>query len=225
MSIRDRRNSRDAGNVGFTLVELLVVVSIIAVLIGLTITVLGKARAAGKEARDLSQVRGIIQTIGMYANSQGDFYPVAEANPFLNWVRWGDAMKAAGLFENAAKDSMIGNSLPRDAVMNAAVCYTPGMMTVGGTVDPLEAKSVGVRHSQVAHPSALGLVTDSYIEEHAPPGWWCGAFELRGPIGFCDGSGEIGVWTSYLPTGVFQVIDQVGYPALSTWGAYLGRDR
>lgn len=208
----------------FTLVELLVVVAVVAVLMGLTLTVLGKARTTGAETRGLSQVRTIVQSIGMYAGSQNDLYPVGADNPFHNWVGWGKAMKRAGLFESGTRDESIGTPGSRDAVLNAAVAYSPELMRVGRTVDPNQAKCVGVRHSQVAHPSGLGLISDDSIDG-APNGWWCCGAEVRGPLGFCDGSAEVGVWTAYLPNGTFQVIDQVGYPCLSTWGAYLGRDR
>lgn len=209
---------------GLTLVELLVVVAVSAVLMGLTLTVLGKAKVSGAETRGLSQVRTIVQSIGMYAGSQNDLYPVAEANPFLNWAGWGKAMKRAGMFESGTHDESIGTSESRDAVLNAAVAYTQEGMTLGRTVDPQTARSAGVRQAQVAHPSGLGLISDDDID-NAPNGWWCCGAEVRGPLAFCDGSAEVGIWTSYLPNGTFQVIDQVGYPFLSTWGAYLGRDR
>jgi len=61
---------------GFTLVELLVVVGIIAILISILLPALSKARDAARKTACLSNLRQVHQLIAMYANEYKDRVPV-----------------------------------------------------------------------------------------------------------------------------------------------------
>src|SRR5689334_12091709 len=60
---------------GFTLVELLVVIGIIAVLIGILIPVLGRARESSRATVCRSNLREVYHAIVMYANENRDLFP------------------------------------------------------------------------------------------------------------------------------------------------------
>jgi prepilin-type N-terminal cleavage/methylation domain-containing protein/prepilin-type processing-associated H-X9-DG protein len=90
----------------FTLVELLVVIGIIAVLIGILMPVLGKAREQARRTRCLSNLRSIGQALFTYANENRDKLPDGNGALVYNdpaaadWVmvNFADALQAAGVF-------------------------------------------------------------------------------------------------------------------------------
>ncbi|MCW2763754.1 MAG: type secretion system protein [Marmoricola sp.] len=73
----------------FTLVELLVVVGVIAVLVGLLLPALSKAREAAKQAQCASNLRQIVTAATLYVNESRGFWPPAHLDFFTkNNDRW-----------------------------------------------------------------------------------------------------------------------------------------
>ena len=66
---------RFRGALGFTLIELLVVISILAILISILLPALAKARELANRAVCMANVRGIIQAMTIYAQSNNGTFP------------------------------------------------------------------------------------------------------------------------------------------------------
>ena len=62
-------------NRGFTLIELLVVISIIAILVSILLPALAKARELANRAVCMANIRGIIQSMVTYAQSNNGVFP------------------------------------------------------------------------------------------------------------------------------------------------------
>jgi prepilin-type N-terminal cleavage/methylation domain-containing protein/prepilin-type processing-associated H-X9-DG protein len=64
---------------GFTLVELLVVIGMIALLVGILLPALNRAREVAKQTKCLSNVRQLVQAFVAYSNENRQFLPSAAA--------------------------------------------------------------------------------------------------------------------------------------------------
>lgn len=81
---------------GFTLVELLVVIGVIAVLISILLPTLSRAQSAGRTTTNLSNLRQIGLALAMYRNDNRGFYPLAawQSRPDRPRTRWPDSLYA-----------------------------------------------------------------------------------------------------------------------------------
>jgi len=80
---------------GFTLVELLVVISIIAILMAMLLPAVDKAREAARQVRCLSQQRGLHMAVTLYTYDFSMWYPLHDQYPDAWYTSHGIRSKAA----------------------------------------------------------------------------------------------------------------------------------
>lgn len=124
---------------GFTLIELLVVIAIIALLIGILLPALGKARASARQIKDSTQIRGIHQGMVLFAQNNGEVYPIPSQ------MDKGNVMIAAG----GKKD------LPRHVV---SVLIFNGFFSPELAVSPAEANGSIKAYDKYRYSEPEGMV-------------------------------------------------------------------
>ncbi len=123
--MKDMNRSRTFVTGGFTLVELLVVVAIIALLISILMPSLGKARNMAKSSNCLSNLHNIGMSLTMY-HTQNQYYPSSygyidgesSANGYYHWT--------AALEPSEYQTAITSGKYPRTAKQYVCPSHVPG---------------------------------------------------------------------------------------------------
>ena len=114
-------------NKGFTLVELLTVIAIIAILTAVLFPVFARAKNAAKEAAEKANLGQIHEALKLYRADQGGYPPlllqVAEYDPSTNMLRQVKELRRAYLYDSRVKDIKVFTSIisqaSHDGLVNA----------------------------------------------------------------------------------------------------------
>jgi len=105
---------------GFTIVELLIVIVIIAILATVVIVAYNGIQSRAYDSRRLSDMQDIQKTIEAYKVTNGAYPPVTAANQDSSWY---ETSYVTGSFLDSIKSSGIVNKIPVDPVNNSTYFY------------------------------------------------------------------------------------------------------
>ncbi len=163
---------------GFTLVELLVVVAIIAILIAILFPVFANARKKSRQASCLSNIRQLTTSIKMYAGDNDDQYPYALYNDPQR-SSWGDVIFAGYVNNDQIYDCPAGQlrmdrltavNMPQSRFIRAYEGYVAQGFSYGINAMPLNLSlnpqvttggPAGIRQGQVEDASSTILIADT----------------------------------------------------------------
>ncbi|HZW11256.1 MAG TPA: prepilin-type N-terminal cleavage/methylation domain-containing protein [Phycisphaerales bacterium] len=180
--MRPRTQRRD--HRGFSLVELLVVVAVIATLVGLLIPALSAARRAAQATTCASNLRQAFLVCRIYAD-QSDGVGPAIGEPYATLPNWGlVVLEASGLAGDSASEMYqeqtalvcpsvnraFGGQMTRTYAMNATGHAGPALGDRDSYDDPQNPGHI--RFDLVQFPDRAALLTDSrpaQFDSNAPP--------------------------------------------------------
>jgi general secretion pathway protein G len=153
---------------GFTLMEILIVVAIIAILASVVLVGLGPTQQAGRDARRLSDLRQVQNALELYFSKCG-FYPGPAVAGSCSGVSWSATSDWAGL-QAAITGSAIGvNTMPVDPSSGHSYYY--GTTNGGGSyivAATLENANGSVFNSYQAQNTTGFTIGGSFVSCAAP---------------------------------------------------------
>ena len=111
---------------GFTLVELLVVISIISVIMGIVLPVFGRVRRKARTILSMNNQRQITSTMNLFASDHNERYPESVATiGFGNTWNWSDATRLTGNRRRSPQLHRAMSEYLRRYIADASIMFCP----------------------------------------------------------------------------------------------------
>ena len=171
----NRRSRHSRRGIGFTLVELLITIAIIAILCAILLPALSKVREKGRSISCLNNLKQLGLHMHMYADDNGDFLPSPECpntptawTPKYNWAA------RLNVYANPGNERGIttGTQAERGKYFQQSRCPSlpfSGILTAKEEVYGMNPYLTGIWSSrQPACRSKIGQTGTAYVPEGSP---------------------------------------------------------
>ncbi len=228
MNLQEITNARSVRLAkGFSLVEVLVCLGILAVLVSLILPRLSRTRALARQTISLAGVSHGAAAINIYLSDNKGIYPLREKNPFNAAVLWERFMEDTGYLRRATDVDPIHAKSPGVSLVDMSVCmlYDADKMVLGQTINTDTAVSQGVGEHQVVYPSYKGLLLQRCTD--AVPGsgnCFCCVRVIPLPVALADSSARIASRMDFEGGANPLIVDLIGTPVFSAWNGWKAKE-
>lgn len=215
---------------GFTLVELVVIIGILAILMGLLLPSLSRSYGSAKNTRSLMTMQQASLLVEQYTSQNQDVYPLADYPTVGDCgLMWYKPLQAVGLIDGpeTLDPAFTRENVHTNMLLSISVLASADLMKPGHTVPTKQVPPMAVHTYDVLHTSAKGILNQWKGNDGSVSSLWCcvpGA--PRGPVAFADGSCGVYAWPELLGDRTALYIENgVGSPVFATWQGWRGRDK